>query len=292
MKKNILYLMILCLISGFAFPISSFSGSSQVYLQNLSPEIAVIDLEGHETLETETLIKELERFTNLQEVLLYDWLLHEADMAAYTQAYPEVFFGFSIQIAEHNLRTDMTAFSTLHNNKSPKHTSLDFDVLRYCTRLEGLDLGHNDITDISFIENLTEIKVLILALNQIEDISVLSKLENLEYLEIFRNKIRDISPLAGLTNLLDINLGYNYISDYTPLYALKNLERLWLYQSNGYSAGPMKRATLRDIQEQLPNSLINGVSAGTGGGWREHPRYDTIFDIFKSSVYKPFDAVE
>ena len=292
MKKSAFYLMIVCLIFGFVFSSPVFAGGAEAYLQNLSPDIAVIDLEGQEVLTAQTLIASLERFTNLQEVLLYDWPLEKADMSALTRAYPDVFFGFSIQIAEHRLRTDMTAFSTLHNNKSPTHTSSDFDVLRYCTRLEALDLGHNAITDISFIENLTSIKVLILALNQIEDISVLSNLKQLEYLEIFRNKIRDISPLTGLSNLLDINLGYNYVSDYSPLYALKNLERLWLYQSNGYNAGPMKRATLREIQEHLPGCLINGVSAGTLGGWREHPRYDTIFEIFKTSVYKPFDPVE
>lgn len=292
MKKSILYLMILCLLCGLSLPLASLAGNPQAYLQNLSPDSAVIDLEGQEALETNLLIKALEQFSNLQEVLLYDWPLAASDMAALTQAYPEVFFGFSIQIAEHHLRTDMTAFSTLHNNKSPTHTSLDFDVLRYCTRLKALDLGHNAITDISFIENLTGIKVLIMALNQIEDISVLSNLKELEYLEIFRNKIRDISPLASLRNLLDLNLGYNYISDYSPLYALKTLERLWLYQSNGYSAGPMKRAALKEIQEQLPHCLVNGVSAGTLGGWREHPRYDTIFEIFKSSVYKPFDAIK
>ena len=292
MKKSIFYLMILCLLSDFVFPAAGMAISSQAYLQTLPPEIAVIDLKGQDKLETESLIKELHRFTDLQEVLLYDWPVKAADMAALTQAYPEVFFGFSFRIAEHHLRTDMTAFSTLHNKKSPTHTSLDFDLLKYCTRLEALDLGHNNVTDLYFIENLTGIKVLILALNKIEDISVLSKLENLEYLEIFRNKIRDISPLQNLGNLLDLNLGYNYVKDYSPLYGLDKLERLWLYQSNGYNAGAMKRDTLREIQEQLPDCYIDGGSAGTGGGWREHPRYDTIFEIFKTSVYLPFETVK
>ena len=88
---------------------------------------------------------------------------------------------------------------------------------------------------------------------------------------------------------LDLNLSYNYVSDYSPLYSLSALERLWLYQSNGYNKGQMDRGTLREIRAQLPGCDVNGVSGGTNGGWREHPRYPVIFDIFKTSVYKPFN---
>ena len=152
-----------------------------------------------------------------------------------------------------------------------------------------MHLGHNAVTDISFVENLTDLKVLILALNGIEDIIPLANLRQLEYLEIFRNKIRDLSPLEGMYSLLDLNLSYNYVSDYSPLYSLSALERLWLYQSNGYNKGQMDRSTLREIRAQLPGCDVNGVSGGTNGGWREHPRYPVIFDIFKTSVYKPFN---
>ena len=113
---------------------------------------------------------------------------------------------------------------------------------------------------------------------------------SLKYLEIFRNKIRDLSPLEGMDRLLDLNLSYNYVSNYSPLYSLSALERLWLYQSNGYNKGQMDRATLREIRAQLPGCDVNGISGGTNGGWREHPRYPVIFDIFKTSVYKPFNG--
>lgn len=288
MMKGISCLMAFCLILGLFLPQSSQAQETATFLKSLPENAGIITLDEFPPISVPEFIRELERFSSLKEVLLYDWAVTPQDMAALTAACPKVFFGFSFKIAEHHLRTDQTAFSTLHNNKSPTHTSLDFDPLRYCTRLEALDLGHNAVTDISFIKDLTNIKVLILALNQIEDISPLENLKNLQYLEIFRNKIRDISPLQTLTELLDLNLGYNYISDYSPLYGLDKLERLWLYQSNGYKAGPMKKETLREIAQYLPHCLINGVSAGTLGGWREHPRYDTIFDIFKTSVYKPF----
>ncbi|MBQ4224266.1 MAG: leucine-rich repeat domain-containing protein, partial [Prevotella sp.] len=46
-------------------------------------------------------------------------------------------------------------------------------MTRYCTKLKGLDLGHNAITDISFIENMPHLRVLILADNDLTDISPL-----------------------------------------------------------------------------------------------------------------------
>jgi len=289
MHKKFCSLMILCLLMGLLLPLNSFANETETYLQSLPRDSRIISLDLHAPLDTSALILALKGYPSLEEVYLYEWPLDELQMAALTAAYPSVFFGFSLKIAEHTLRTDMTAFSTLHNKKSPTHTSSDFDALRYCTLLEALDLGHNAITDISFIENLTNLKVLILALNKIEDISPLARLNKLQYLEIFRNKIRDITPLESLESLLDLNLGYNYISDYSPLFKIKTLERLWLYQSNGYNAGRMNRDILAQIQEQLPQCYIDGGSAGTMGGWREHPRYDWIFEIFKTSVYRPFE---
>lgn len=249
----------------------------------------VLDLSGIETIPLDDLTALMDQLPMLEEALVYDARLSAQDADALRARYPQVFFGITFRLEDHTVRTDQTAFSTLHNNRDKRHASADFDFLRHCVRLEALDLGHNEITDISFIKDLTGIKVLILALNQIEDISPLKNLKQVEYLEIFRNKIRDLSPLEGMDRLLDLNLSYNYVSDYMPLYSLNTLERLWLYQSNGYSKGQMDKSTLKEIRARLPGCKANGVSGGTNGGWREHPRYPVIFDIFKTSVYKPFN---
>ena len=249
----------------------------------------VLDLSGIGVIPLHELTALMDQLPGLEEALMYDAAFSVQDIDLLRERYPGVFFGVTFRLEDHTVRTDQTAFSTLHNNRSKTHTSADFDFLRHCVRLQALDLGHNAVTDISFVENLTDLKVLILALNGIEDISPLKNLIQLEYLEIFRNKIRDLSPLQGMDQLLDLNLSYNYVSDYSPLYSLSALERLWLYQSNGYNKGQMDRATLREIRAQLPGCDVNGVSGGTNGGWREHPRYPVIFDIFKTSVYKPFN---
>lgn len=248
----------------------------------------VLDLSGIKDINPVELTALMDELPDLNEVQMYDASLNADEVDLLRARYPDVFFGLTFRLKEHIVRTDQTAFSTLHNNRSPTHTSEDFAFLRHCVRLQALDLGHNAIKDLSFLENLTELKFLIIALNQIEDISPLKNLTKLEYLEMFRNKVRDISALSSLENLLDLNLGYNYINDYTPLFALEKMERLWLYKSGGYSKAEMDKQLLKEIRAQLPNCTINSLSAGTSGGWREHPHYDVIFDVFKTSVYKPF----
>ena len=161
--------------------------------------------------------------------------------------FPEVEFGWTMVIMPcsnklhperkkyHTVRTDDTAFSTLHNKYCTGHTDVDFSVLRYCRNLQALDIGHNKVTDISFLYDLPHLKVLILALNNISDITPIGSLKELEYLEIFRNYITDISPLANCENLVDLNLCNNTIRDYTPLMGLTKLRRLWIARSNNYS---------------------------------------------------------
>lgn len=286
MKKILCLLCLVCLL-----PVSSAAEGESVSIfgRSIPKNARVLDLSGVTDVSAQQVSELLSRLPDVKEALLYDASFTSAQAGELRGRYPDVFFGLTFRLEDHVVRTDQTAFSTLHNNRSPVHTAQDFDFLRHCVRLEALDLGHNAISDIGFLENLTELKVLIIALNDIRDISPLKNLKKLEYLEMFRNKVKDISPLAELRNLLDLNMGYNYVKDYTPLFALSKLERLWLYQSNGYSAGPMPKQTLREIRQALPGCYVDGVWGGTGGEWRKHPRYNVIFDIFKTSVYRPFE---
>ena len=64
-------------------------------------------------------------------------------------------------------------------------TSADIEVLKYCTDLQALDLGHQAITDISVIgDYLTQLRILILVDNKVNDLTPLSKLKHLHYLEL------------------------------------------------------------------------------------------------------------
>jgi internalin A len=89
-----------------------------------------------------------------------------------------------------------------------------------------LDLGSNQITDISFLGSLTNLTTLNLYNNQITDISFLGSLTNLTELDLKNNRITDFSFLGSLTNLTTLHLGYNQITDISFLGSLTNLTRL------------------------------------------------------------------
>jgi hypothetical protein len=259
-------------------------------LADLAPTAGRVDLGERVPASLAELTAYLDANPGLTQVDMYAAKLTAAQMDELAARYPGIRFGFTIRIAEHTVRTDATAFSTLHNNKSKTHTTEDFSVLRHCRDLQALDLGHNHITDISFIAQLPKLKVLILACNEITDISPLAQLQHLEYLELFKNHIADASPLAGLPGLVDLNLCFNNIADYRALYGLASLERLWIYSSNSYNyKTPLPEGLATSLREALPSCYVDDVSYSTLGGWRKHPRYDIIFDIFKTGVYKPWD---
>ena len=214
---------------------------------------------------------------------MYESELTREEMALLAEQFPNVNFGWTLHIGDHTLRTDATAFSTLHNNKSKTHTSEDFDVLRYCYNLLALDLGHNDIDDISFLSELPQLRVLILGRNRIEDISVLAQLTQLEYAELFSNRIRDVSALSELTGLLDLNLTNNPVQSLAPLHGMTALERLWCGMNDN-----LTRFGILTMRDSVPGIEIDSESHPTGGTWRTHARYEVIRTMFGSGEYIPF----
>ena len=226
----------------------------------------------------------------------------QCDMLA--SRYPGIRWGWTMVIRggrhEHLVRTDYTAWSTLHNNKSARHTSEDFAVLKYCWNLLALDIGHNQVTTLDFLYDLPELRVLILGCNQVTDITPLASLKHLEYAELFDNKIRDVSPLRDLPHLLDLNLCFNRISDLKPVENLKTLQRLWIYSLQKVNVAP-EGEWIDSLRAALPNTHIDTTHYSTNGGWRYlgedrlHPHYEAIIAMFgrdhlhPKTEYVPFE---
>ena len=94
--------------------------------------------------------------------------------------------------------------------------------------MSGLDLGGNQIRDITPLAGLTQLRDLGLWENHIPDISPLAELSNLIRLNLKNNVISDVSPLAGLINLESLELEDNLISDISPLDGLaENISISW-----------------------------------------------------------------
>ena len=90
--------------------------------------------------------------------------------------------------------------------------------------LTWLQLGGNQIVDVSPLVDLTNLERLHLNKNQIVDVSPLAELVNLTFLKLDQNQIVDVSPLAGLVNLTELRLDGNPIVDTSPLRSLKNTD--------------------------------------------------------------------
>lgn len=287
MQKNKLAVLFLLLL--FLFSIASAETISYQGKFTVDPQAEYIDLGDVQVKKIDKFIDFLRQMPNLKKVDMFATRIYPESMDKLVEAFPEVEFGWTMRIGDHWVRTDETAFSTLHGNSSRQHDEDDFRYLKYCKNLQALDIGHNAVKDVSFLYDLPNLKVLILACNQIEDITPVGSLTKLEYLELFKNDIKDISCLANCVNLLDLNICFNHIGDWSSLKALTKLERLWLFNSNNWADDqPVDAQVIEALKEALPNCHIDSTSYSTLGGWRDHKRYYVVFNMFKYSEYIPF----
>lgn len=89
--------------------------------------------------------------------------------------------------------------------------------------------------------------------NEINDISVLAKMPKMQRLFLNNNQISDISALANLTELIEINLGYNMVFDMGPLSRLLNLQKLSLNENRLTNINSL--ATLTELVELNLNHI-------------------------------------
>lgn len=219
---------------------------------------------------------------SLKQLDMYGVEISLKQMEKLMQAYPDVTFHWTVPVSGSRLRTDASAFSTKHSAESKRDDSAHYDCLKYVPALQALDLGHNAITELSFLRYFPTMRVLILADNKISDVTEIGKLTELEYAELFLNRIEDVRPLANLTNLKDLNLAHNNISDPTPLYALTQLKRLWISCNN------LTDEQVAALRLALPNTeIVADTYWSTGAGWREHSHYYELISIFNHHAYVP-----
>ena len=243
-----------------------------------------LDLSGAKIASYEAFSDELRYFPKLRRITLHDCSLTNEQLAAIRDRYPEKGVVWTVHFGRWSVATDAVAFSTKQGDGNDHRLRSDkAKVLRYCTDLIALDLGHNDLTDIQWIGELKNLQVLILSDNRkLRDISAIGTLEKLKYLELFLTGVEDISPLQNLSGLLDVNLIYTRVTDVTPLLSCKKLERIWLGEKVAKQIGKEGAALLADA---FPDAQFDLISVGsTKLGWREHPRYYAFVRMFDENV--------
>ncbi|MBQ9326146.1 MAG: leucine-rich repeat domain-containing protein [Clostridia bacterium] len=281
----IAFLMICCLLTGAAHAEElTFHG------QTFDSEAVSIDL-GRITVynQWDDLYRFLEQFPHLRAVDMYSTRVTIKRCEEMSSRFPNITFGWTLSFAEHTVRSDATAFSTLHFSGAKTHSSADISIVRYCKQLKALDIGHNGARDLSFLYDLPDLRVLIIACNKIEDLTPVGSLKKLEYLEVFSNQITDLTPLVGLEHLVDLNIGFNMIADLTPLYQMPQLQRLWMYNCiNRNRQVKITDEQLAELKQHLPNTVIDTKHNPSEGGWRTGDHYDVIKRMFQNGVYEPF----
>lgn len=296
MKKAVCAILLTVLLAlsigaaaGETLTFETFSADSEAEYLNL-------DLTQIPNRLWKSFLEYLEQFPNLKKVDMFDVIRMDYKRVEEIHArFPDVEFGMTMVIGTsrgcpHTIRTDCTAFSTLHSYYPKWHPSKELAVLRFCKNLYALDIGHNLLDDLSFLYEMPQLRVLIIAAGSAKDITPVGSLKHLEYLEVFANQVRDISCLEGLPYLIDLNITNNLIEDLTPLKSLKSLKRLWIYAHTRKDKKPVDEATLADLQAALPDCYIDGHSTSTDGGWRgDNAHYLLIRKMFRSNIYEPFE---
>lgn len=147
--------------------------------------------------------------------------------------------------AKRNTTQPITAadVATLSVIKAKGAGITDLSGLEHCKRLASLELGDNQIRDITPIKGLAMIQLLDLSNNQIHDLAPLATIPALQYIELSGNKVKDIHPLATLTNLASVYLGKNQISDISPLLHLPRLTSLYLDENEITNIGGINSLT-------------------------------------------------
>lgn len=250
-----------------------------------------IDISGHNiaTQEEYTIDEVFSLLPDLKRIDMCNCGYTNDEMAALCDQYTDVRIIWEIHLSHWDIRTDRIAFSTMKDcSQTFFMTDDEAKYFKYCTDLVALDIGHNHVGDISFLQYLPNLRILILVDNvkayegdyirYTDDLSVLQYLPELRYLEFFVGSVKDLSFLQYTPKLVDLNISYNPVYDATPLYNLPNLERLMMEHTNIPYEDYVK------LQETYPNAQIEYYGEGSiDHGWREHPRYFIMRDMFNNN---------
>lgn len=204
--------------------------------------------------------------------------LDDSQMEELQSSFPNVKFVWIVHMLKWSLRTDTVAFSTKNASDSAvKLCTEDIQVLRYCTDLVALDLGHQLIDDISVIGQLTNLKALVLVDNIFSDLTPLNSLTKLEFVELYANpNITDITPLIAHPSLKEINISKcPGITDFSPFLEMDSIEMLYMNDTS------CSMDMLYSLRQAHPDALIHCESRySNGNGWRNSQRYKAMFAMF------------
>lgn len=268
------------------YPDIEFKWTTNIGGVNVDSSDKSADISTHVITDLAELTNSLRTLPKLTNIDMCDCGLTNQQMEELQKTFTDVKFVWKVTLGLWTIRTDAVTFSTLKDGTiTYRLTNEDVQVLKYCKDMVALDLGHNKVTDISFLEYMPELRILILVDNKddstggyIQNLSELKYVPKLKYLEFFVGSVSDITFLQYLPELVDLNISYNPISDVTPLLKLPHIERLYFEHTE------MTDEDYKLLQKTYPNAQV--VYYGEGSidqGWRETERYHAMIDMFHNN---------
>lgn len=239
-----------------------------------------------------TFAKELLQFPNLKKIIMCDTGFTNNNMEFLMEQFPDIEFVWMLRFENKwKCRTDALSFSTLQpKNYTTTLNDADAAQFKYCTKMQCLDIGHNRITDLSFLQYMPDLRIFIVHANydrknggKIRDLSYLKYCPKLVYLEIFKTDVSDLSFLQYTPNIRDLYASTTKISDITYLLDLPKLERLYIQDTK------ISREDYQRLLERYPNTkiLYYGNQTVWENGWRNHPRYYALMRTIRGNSLDP-----
>lgn len=261
-----------------ACPDIDFLWDFTVYGVETNSMATELTLDNIRIRDTQELEDKLPLFNQLEVVNMNYCGLSDDTMDELRNRHPEVKIVWTIELnAGNTIRSDATYFITAKMKNRSIYDHVLYK-LRYCTDLICVDLGHQQVTDMSFLEYLPNLQYLILADTPVKDISFVSNLKELKYLEIFISDVRDYWPLVSCTNLEYLNIGYTAYEDITALSQLTWLDHLWAGTSG------LSDEERQYLCDSLPDTHVTFFhDSSTSYGWRHSPGYFEMRDLMGMS---------
>ena len=238
----------------------------QLYGQTLNFEAETLDFNHIEMKDGGAAVKQILPFmTNCTYLDMDSCGVSHEDMASIRDAFPNIKVVWRVWFGEnYSVRTDATKI--LASKPSVGGMLYDLDVLKYCTDMKYLDIGHNnELSDLSFAASMKDLEVLIIAMTNITDISPLANCPKLEYLELNSSPVKSLDALKDSKALRHLNIAdCPNVSDISMLYGLTELERFWIGCET-----PVPADQISAMRAAAPNCTVNSTTADPHGeAWR------------------------
>lgn len=236
--------------------------------------------EGHplpdKSGETADLIAQAEAamsyFPEAEKLVMCGCVLDNEAMAAFRENHRGDYkVVWSVDCGEIAPRTDATFIMPVKYHVYYLSTKQAYN-LRYCEEATAVDIGHMNVSDISFVEYMPNLEYLILAHTSIQSIEPLAKCSKLKFLEVDHTAVQDLTPLQSCRALEDLNVG-NTWCEVEPLKEMTWLKNLWMVFRSKSAAG---------LKEYLPDTnIVHQGTATVDSGWRDLPNYFKMRDALK-----------